>query len=372
MGPGSSMPRVLAVIRRVGCVVGVWLMGLAGAAHACLICFPYPERTAADFLLDSATVVLAREHPDKPFSYLPVEILKGNADGVEVELFLDSATRQILAVHPERAAVLVRKRAGEGWRSLGLVDADSAGMVRQILSFTSQWQPLESNNQSRLTFFAPLLGHANPWMRELAYLEVGRAPYGEIKRLSAMVSRSDMWAFLRNVHYSAWHSLYILMLAHTGNAQDRAYIAKTFDTHQRFAITTNLAAWATAYIELEEGAAIAVIEERYFRNQTRTKEELVAVMKALSVHGSDGHTHLRDRIVASYGILLDVHPAMASYVAKDLLTWQRWDFTGVLAKIMEARAEVDPLGTYMIELYVSQARGAQRSASDHTFSTNEP
>jgi hypothetical protein len=113
-----------------------------------------------------------------------------------------------------------------------------------------------------------------------------------------------------------------------------------------------------------------MIEERYFRNNTRTKEELVEVMKALSVHGSDGHTHLRDRIAESYGVLLDVHPALASYVAKDLLAWQRWDFTAILSKNLEAQADVDPLGAYMIELYVSQAKEAQPSANSHEFLGN--
>ena len=94
--PGSRMSRVLTVIRRVGVGVGVWLMGLAGAAHACLICIPYPVKTAADFLIDSATVILAREHPDKPFLYAPVDLLKGNPDRVEIDLLLDSATRRLL------------------------------------------------------------------------------------------------------------------------------------------------------------------------------------------------------------------------------------------------------------------------------------
>ena len=72
------MSRVFGVVRRAGFVVGVWLMGLAGAVQACVICVPYPEKTAVDFLIDSATVILAREHPDKPFSYAPVEVLKGH------------------------------------------------------------------------------------------------------------------------------------------------------------------------------------------------------------------------------------------------------------------------------------------------------
>jgi hypothetical protein len=370
MNPGNRMSRGFTVVRGTGLVLAIWLMGLVGAVQACVICVPYPEKTAADVLLDSATVILAREHPHQPFSYAPVEVLKGQADGVEIDLLLDSATRRTLAVHPERAVVLARKRQGERWHNLGLADADVEGLVRQILAFEAYWQPLERAHQGRLTFFAPLLGHANLWIRELAYLEVGRAPYGQIKRLSAMVSREDMRVFLRNDRYLEWHALFILMLAQTGDALDRAYIAETFHTHQRLGIRTNLAAWATAYVELEEGAAIAVIEERYFRNNTRTQEELVEVMKALSVHGSDGHTHLRDRIAASYGALLDAHPAMASYVAKDLLAWQRWDFTDALSKILTAQADVDPLGAYMLELYISQAQEAQRSASGHTSSSH--
>jgi hypothetical protein len=366
IAPGSRMSSVFTVIRGAGLVLAIWLMGLVGAVHACMICIPYPEKSAADVLLDSATVILAREHPQQPFSYAPVEVLKGQADGAEIDLLLDSGTRQILAVHPERAVVLVQKRAGERWSSLGLADADVAGLVRQILTFEALWQPLERAHQGRLMFFAPLLGHAHPWIRELAYLEVGRAPYGEIKRLSAMVSRDEMRAFLRNARYLEWHALFILMLAQTRNALDRAYIAATFHTHQRLGMKTNLAAWATAYIELEEGSAIAVIEESYFRNTNRTKEELVEVMKALAVHSSDGHMHLRDRIAASYGVLLDAHPDMASYVAKDLLAWQRWDFTDVLSKILAAQADVDPLGAYMIELYIGQAQEARRSASGQT------
>jgi hypothetical protein len=86
MDPGSRMSRVFTVIRGAGLVLAVWLMGLVGAVHACMICIPYPAKTAADALLESATVILAREHPHTPFSYAPVEVLKGQADGAEIDL----------------------------------------------------------------------------------------------------------------------------------------------------------------------------------------------------------------------------------------------------------------------------------------------
>jgi hypothetical protein len=82
---------------------------------------------------------------------------------------------------------------------------------------------------------------------------------------------------------------------------------------------------------------VAVAQE--FPTQADLKKgERKAEYSPYSLHGSNGHTHLRDGIAASYGVLLDVHPALASYVAKDLLAWRRWDFTGILSKILAALA----------------------------------
>ncbi len=42
------------------------------------------------------------------------------------------------------------------------------------------------------------------------------------------------------------------------------------------------------------------------------------MMTALSVHGTDGHTYLRDRFVQSCATLLDHCLEMVSFVIKDL------------------------------------------------------
>ena len=82
---------------------------------------------------------------------------------------------------------------------------------------------------------------------------------------------------------------------------------------------------------------------------------------ALSEHGSNGHTHLRDRIVKSYSMLLDQHPEMASYVAKDLMTWQRWELSDQLNKILNTIKSSDPLTAYVVKLYLAQAKKANTS-----------
>lgn len=51
---------------------------------------------------------------------------------------------------------------------------------------------------------------------------------------------------------------------------------------------------------------------RYLKNPNRKTEEVRAVLAALSVHGTRGHTHLRDRIVDGYRLILANHPTMAA------------------------------------------------------------
>ena len=82
------LPRFL-----VSAVIGWCVLPLA---LACQICFPIPRNSAADHLIAADRVVLARENPEKPFSLKAVEVLKGDGDGPEIDLFLDSSTRRSL------------------------------------------------------------------------------------------------------------------------------------------------------------------------------------------------------------------------------------------------------------------------------------
>jgi hypothetical protein len=114
------------------------------------------------------------------------------------------------------------------------------------------------------------------------------------------------------------------MLAQSGEADDREHIARSFRLAERFRISKNLAAWATAAIELEGADAILFIERRYLNQPGRTREELVEIVKALALHGNEGRTEFRERIDALFRALLDIHPEMSDYVAKDLAAWNRF------------------------------------------------
>ncbi len=315
-------------------------------ADACQICIAYPQKSAADILIESPCVVFAREGPDEAFSYAPVEVLKGDAEGKPIGLFLDSQTRRLLADFPERVVVLAYDANDQRWRNLGLADESYTDIVRQLLELAPRWQEAGGDNL-RVDFFLPLFGHENPLIYELAYLELARAPYGAIKRLSRSVPPETIDRILKRPQYFQWKSLAILMRAYGGDEEDKRYIQESFRTAERFGLTTNLAAWAAATIELEGAEAVSFIQATYFENPDRNQDELLEVIKAVSMHGTEGRTELRDQIVKAYEILLDVHPDMGGYVAKDFIAWNRED----LADQVVARALPDGNGaTNALEL----------------------
>ena len=56
-----------------------------------------PTQTAADQIIAAEDVVLARENPDKPFTYRAVDVLKGEIAAPDIDLFANSGVRRLLA-----------------------------------------------------------------------------------------------------------------------------------------------------------------------------------------------------------------------------------------------------------------------------------
>jgi hypothetical protein len=260
--------------------------------------------------------------------------------------------------------VLVRADTRSGWRNLGYADADYEEVVRHIIDHARAWQT--ADHPDRLDYFAGLLGHSDPVLADLAYLEAGRAPYRKIKALSDRVRPEQIRRFLTDIAHYDWRALASLMLAHTGNDQDRQYISRNFDIADEYHIEGNLAAWATAYIEIKGASAIDRIKTRYCREPDRTKAELIEIAKALSVHGSDGHVEFRDRIVDAYAVLLEYHPSMVGYVAKDLAAWQHWRLTGPIRAIADDRAGLDHETLFAVGYYLGLAAEHDRKGRTTT------
>ena len=355
---------VLALVSAVVCLPLV-------SSRACQLCTPYPKETTADLLLKADAVVLAREDPARSFQFAAIEVLKGDPGDHSIDLFLDSATRRILAAEPERSVVLTLNKADcdpdeedcglVTWQRIGVADDEFGPVVRQILAAGKEWL---TDPDSRYDFFAGWLGHANIQLRHLAHLEIARAPYRRILECRDEVSREEIYRLLGNVRYIEWHPLYILLLAAKNDPADHERIRKSFYSCARYSTATTLQAWAAAYIEIAGAEAIDSVEEHYFQRSDRTREEIRAVIQALSVHGSRGHVHLRDRIMASYAVLLKSYPQHAADLLKDLESWKRTDFRTTIAAIVSKPPKaLEPQCLRQLRSYhLQQMRGGLRTA----------
>ena len=241
-------------------------------AQACMVCLPMPRTTAADRLIEADVVAFAREDPGKPFSYQAVEVLKGELDADKIDLFVNSTTRRRLKVNENLVVVVVRDK-DRSWRTLGIADKLTRQVVRRVLAITPEWRG-ERGAEKRCEFFITLFGQDHRALFELAYLELGRAPYSTIKRIAPAITRAKLQPILNRSEYIEWRPLAILMLAQKAGDEERILIKTRFDGCGRFGLTTNLAAWATAYIELAGAVAIEAINQQYLTNANRSEDEV--------------------------------------------------------------------------------------------------
>ena len=351
------------IVKRTSLVASVasFVMLCAAEAVACPICVPYPTTTLADVLIESESIVMVREDAERPYVFTPVEVIKGTVDGPDIDTFIDSSSRRRLKQNPDDLAVLVRSTPDGDWRYRTYATTETQDFLHAIVEQSSRWNGPRGSDR-RVAFFTEYLTDSNSLIRDQAYLEVGRAPYSTIKTTAEAVPHDQIMAFLANWRLIEWHSLFILMLGQSELPADHALIRSQFERYARFGITTNLSAWTTAYIEINPETGIEDVEELYLATDRRTPEELAEVHRSLSVLGSEGGAvaepriaQRRRRIVESYGILLEHHPTMAGYVAKDLSNWQTRALVDQLSSIMESETELDPGSKMAVRYYLSMA-----------------
>jgi len=133
----------------------------------------------------------------------------------------------------------------------------------------------------------------------LAYIELARAPYADLKKLRLLgrVSLEGIRVLLAAPRYIDWHSLYLLLLAQSDDAKDRGMIERSFHAAGKFGVTPLLRARVTAMIAVQGGTALGLVDAHYLTNRQRSEAEVIAVIHALSEFAVD--PELSDRVLKS-------------------------------------------------------------------------
>jgi hypothetical protein len=266
--------------------------------------------------------------------------------------------------------VLAQSRSDGRWSALGITQPEYERIVREILGHADRWQPRETDNAERLDWFVPLLGHADDRLHELAYLEIGRAPYAEIRRLARRIPEGTLETMLAQPRYLKWRSLAILMLGESDRQADQVRVRDALIQKARLGSSLNLAAWATALLALDGEAGMRRLQTLYLSSDRRKREELSAVIQAVSVY-TGAEPALRDPAAGLYRLMLQRYPGMAPQLVHDLIAWQRWDF---VVPIEQAQAGMrgDPLAAYALGQYLRLAGHRSEVPQNVPFSAHSP
>jgi hypothetical protein len=144
-------------------------------------------------------------------------------------------------------------------------------------------------------------------------------------------------------------------------------VRRRLETSVQFNVTTNLPAYAAAYIEMTGDKAIQFLRQAYVLDSSRRDTTgIVEILKALSIHGNEGRTELRDQIVDFYELLLIHQPELAGYIAKDLTKWRTIDLASRMAEIL-VNTELDEPSELAVAGYLSSINIEEANAALQTF-----
>jgi hypothetical protein len=214
--------------------------------------------------------------------------------------------------------------------------------------------------EKRYAFFVDRLAAPNAQVRQTALLEIGRAPYRWIRTAGATVPRDDIHRALRNPALLDWAPLYLLMLAQGASVEEAAHLRQRLNrvaTSRR--APAELAALATARVEVDGVRGVAWLQRHYFADAARRLEEVEAVATGLGAQGDAAPADVRSAIVAAYRTLVATHPELAGRVAMDLYRWQDWTLAEALADLRDPDGARDFGAEYARRLYVAAARSAR-------------
>ncbi|MBB95200.1 MAG: hypothetical protein CML68_11450 [Rhodobacteraceae bacterium] len=163
-------------------------LGLSGQALACGFHATTPEKSAVDWLLEADQVVVARNTPENPFAYVPVDIIAGSGPEVAIDMLVDSGTRRFLAMRPNAGVLFVHIPADGSWKRLAYLTSDYRQVVDKVLARKPDWT--SGYTRERLAMFEALQIHPSAELRRLALLELDKAPYDQ-RRASGRSAPAD-------------------------------------------------------------------------------------------------------------------------------------------------------------------------------------
>jgi hypothetical protein len=259
-----------------------------------------------------------------------------------------------------RPLLMLQSKLSPGWLSVGSVNSEYADWLRPLAAATPDAGATNAQWQEHVAFVLPYLDDPEPIVSDIAYSELGRAPYSALRTLKP---RLDAARLAGRIDDPSRQQLYTLLLGIAGNAQDAENLEQRLNAAWLAYDATNLAALLAADLELRGPARVSWVEKMYFADSNRTLRELQAALLALSVQGAADGAVPRQRVVQAYRLFMRLRKPMAALVAADLAQWDYWDAVPEYVRLLNSNAVRDAASRYAILVYLKQSPRADAQAA---------
>lgn len=356
MNYGRTFRSVFATLWSIGALL------TSGVAWACAFHVTLPEKRIGDYILESSVVVLARENPAKHWSYKAIATLKGEGIGVKIDAFVDSSTRRKLAHNPDDTVLFARSRSNGSWRRISYVRAQNRGLYESLVQNSLGWAGPESQ-LTRFRFFSALHDHPDNSVRRIAFTELDRAAYRDLRQMQIQVSAHSLMDKLWNPLDQSLAPIRILMLGILGDAKSRAMVSRNIASAQTHNWSVNLGAWATAYVEINGGAGVDHLRSAFLARPGGSQAQFEDVLRALAVHGAHGDPEIQIAIGAAISEVLRERPERVVAIAK--IFGEQGDYSRAeLFTDTLRRHRLSPTEIISVATYVSIARRSTPQLAD--------
>jgi hypothetical protein len=321
----------------------VLLLGL-GSAWACPICVPTAGPSLTQTLARADTVLLAV--PDGA-AWRVQALLKGTAPVVLADLRLDP-------VPAGWAQVVLRDAPDAPPRSIGSVPVEQAEWLQHLLRASAVAPASATQWHSHLAVLQPALEHPSSLMAAIAYDEIARAPYAQMRALKPRLDAQQLIAWLDDPALGARSSLYTLLLGIAGGSEASARIDRQLARAARESDTTDLSARLVADLEMRP-PRVRWLEATYLLDPKRALPEVQAALLALSVQGQASGAVPRARVVQAYRRFIRSGHPLAGYVAPDLTEWNDESAVPDYIALLNSTARQQPASIFALLMYLERS-----------------
>jgi hypothetical protein len=333
------------------------LVAAVGTARACPVCTPGVGLTPGQRMVHAERVLIAERSGG---DWKTIAVAKGPPGSIPRDAFqptyaLPSSGPAAADVPERHPMAVVQDGLSKQWSIVGPIDPEHADWLRKVAAAKPTAEMSEGDWRDRVAFLAPYLEHRDPFVAELAYGEIARAPYAAIRTLKPQLDSRRIELWLDDPKLSGRTSLYTLLLGIAGGASAQQRVDRQLAAVRPGDDVYMVAALLMADLEMRGPVRVAAIEKSYFAGKPRSANEIQAVVLALSEHGGADAAVPRARVVEAFRAFVRSRHPLAGYPAPTLLGWQAWDLVPDYVALLKSKAPQHPASIIVILNYLDSS-----------------